>query len=549
MLPIKSWIFLFLFIGAVICLIYFFPVKIITNNLTASLAESLDTANLVEISNTAESVSSDFVLAEETAVAVVVPQVPYEQQRQNIIDDIVEKLDIILQQAQELALQEEQDKIAKEAEEKRLFEENCAKENYLSFQCSVLKVDQDALLQQNTVENNVVVVTPVVAASSGGGGSSHVDYPKILISEVQILPTEQRFIELYNPNDQEVSLNDWYVQRKDSNDTSWGSLVSHTNFEGKTISAQGYFLISRELPNLDILSNFSLSNDNSLALKNPNGEISDKLGFGLALDFELLATTSPSSGQSIGRKFLDNTEQDTDNNSADFELNTPTPKAQNITYSEPPPPEPVTLESIAVTAPATKLSYFVGEELLDADIAGLEVTGFFSDSSTEILSITLDNITGFDTTTPSTAQVLTITFEEKTTEYIISIISSPDENPEPPVPDLPQLKIVYQKQQVIGEDTIFVFAAEASASVIDTTCVNLSSDPPTGSFSESSIAGSCITTWNEKISINIGRGDKRKGFCYKNSNPGQYTIIVSDRDNNFSSDSQIIDVIEKDDNL
>jgi hypothetical protein len=49
--------------------------------------------------------------------------------------------------------------------------------------------------------------------------------------------------------------------------------------------------------------------------------------------------------QSVGRKVLsDGTEQDTDDNSADFEIDTPTPKAQNITYVEPPvvpspPPE------------------------------------------------------------------------------------------------------------------------------------------------------------------------------------------------------------------
>ena len=185
------------------------------------------------------------------------------------------------------------------------------------------------------------------AGGGGGGGSAPNAYPKVLISEVQFAgqtDEKQEFVELYNPSNTDVNLTDWYLQRKTSGGSSWSTYVSNNLFSGKTIPANGYFLIARsgyyaELA--DISTDNAITDNNSFALKNPNGDISDKLGFGAALDFELLATVSPSLGQSIGRKFSEGgTEQDTDNNLADFEIQTPTPKTQNETYAEPPPVPP-----------------------------------------------------------------------------------------------------------------------------------------------------------------------------------------------------------------
>jgi len=79
----------------------------------------------------------------------------------------------------------------------------------------------------------------------------------------------------------------------------------------------------------------------------------------------------------------------------------------------------VTLQSIAVTTPATKLSYLVGETL---DITGLQVTGIYSDATTKIETLTVDNISGFDNSTPVTGQILTITVGGKTTTYLIDVI-------------------------------------------------------------------------------------------------------------------------------
>jgi len=82
---------------------------------------------------------------------------------------------------------------------------------------------------------------------------------------------------------------------------------------------------------------------------------------------------------------------------------------------------PVTLSSIAVTTPATKLSYTVGESL---DISGLVVTGTYSDNSTAVQSVSVLNITGFNSASPATGQVLTITIGGKTTTYAINIVAA-----------------------------------------------------------------------------------------------------------------------------
>jgi len=305
---------------------------------------------------------------------------------QDQLDDIEERLDIIRQQVQTLIDQQNQQE-----------DDN----------------DNDNKNQEKNSKD-----------SSAGSGTTRVNYPKILISEVQISPIGQRFIELYNPNSTSVSLIDWYLQRKDNNDSSWGSLVSATNFEGKTIQANGYFLISREIGGSNIFSNITLTNDNSLALKNPNGEISDKLGFGLAIDSETTPTINPAINLSIGRKLsAGGAEQDLDNNLADFEANTPTPGAHNIKYIEPPA---ATLSSIAITTPAGKIIYNVGEVL---DITGLVVTGTYSDASTRVETVTATNITGFDSTIAIANQILTVTIGGKTTNYSISVNNIFDATP------------------------------------------------------------------------------------------------------------------------
>lgn len=78
------------------------------------------------------------------------------------------------------------------------------------------------------------------------------------------------------------------------------------------------------------------------------------------------------------------------------------------------------LDSIAVTTPPTKVTYGIGEDL---DIAGMVVTGRYSDGSTKEEIVTLDDITGFDSATPG-VKTLTVTFGGKTTTFNVTVTSS-----------------------------------------------------------------------------------------------------------------------------
>ncbi len=79
---------------------------------------------------------------------------------------------------------------------------------------------------------------------------------------------------------------------------------------------------------------------------------------------------------------------------------------------------PITLSGIAVTTPAIKLNYAVGDTL---DIAGLVVTGTYSDMSINVENITASDISGFDSSAPVAGQILTITVGAQTITYTIDI--------------------------------------------------------------------------------------------------------------------------------
>ena len=81
-----------------------------------------------------------------------------------------------------------------------------------------------------------------------------------------------------------------------------------------------------------------------------------------------------------------------------------------------------TLQNIAITTPATKLRYTVGDTL---DITGLVVIGTYSDGSTKAEPITAANITGFNSLVATTDQVLTITVGAKTITYKVQIVAAP----------------------------------------------------------------------------------------------------------------------------
>lgn len=77
------------------------------------------------------------------------------------------------------------------------------------------------------------------------------------------------------------------------------------------------------------------------------------------------------------------------------------------------------IKSIAVTTPPTKTVYTIGSSL---DLAGLVVTGTSYENDAPCpLTITADNISGFDSTTAAAVQTLTITVGGKKTSFNISV--------------------------------------------------------------------------------------------------------------------------------
>ncbi|MBL7045151.1 MAG: lamin tail domain-containing protein [Parcubacteria group bacterium] len=92
---------------------------------------------------------------------------------------------------------------------------------------------------------------------------------QVVISGVQISPIDERFIELHNTSDSEIDLTGWYLQRKTATGSSFGSLVTSSNFENKTIKAGEHFLISRSpVTNADIvLDTLTLTEFNTIRLR------------------------------------------------------------------------------------------------------------------------------------------------------------------------------------------------------------------------------------------------------------------------------------------
>ena len=88
-----------------------------------------------------------------------------------------------------------------------------------------------------------------------------------------------------------------------------------------------------------------------------------------------------------------------------------------------------TLQSIAITTPATKLSYNIGDSLY---LTVLVITGIYNDGSTKPVSITAASVTGFNSAAAATDQVLTISVNGKTVTYKVQIHTNPlEETPNP----------------------------------------------------------------------------------------------------------------------
>ena len=105
---------------------------------------------------------------------------------------------------------------------------------------------------------------------------------QVFVNEIQISPINERFIELYNSGDTDVDLTDWYIQRKTATGSSFGSLVTKTQLNGKIIKARGYFLISRSaLEKSDVvLGSLVLTESNAIRVRDSKEKDVDQIEWG-----------------------------------------------------------------------------------------------------------------------------------------------------------------------------------------------------------------------------------------------------------------------------
>ncbi|MDR3600330.1 MAG: leucine-rich repeat protein [Desulfosporosinus sp.] len=99
-----------------------------------------------------------------------------------------------------------------------------------------------------------------------------------------------------------------------------------------------------------------------------------------------------------------------------------------------------TLQSVAITTPATKVNYNIGDSL---DITGLVVTGTYSDGSTEVESIAAANVTGFNSAVAAANQVLTVAISGQTVTYKVQILGTI------PVTNIPVGTVIFGNGQAL----------------------------------------------------------------------------------------------------
>jgi len=134
--------------------------------------------------------------------------------------------------------------------------------------------------KQNKSKDNSTSIE--IKKSGSGQGMPNVSYPKLLISEVYI-EGKNDFIEIFNPNPFAVDINNWYLQKKTKNSSSFSSFISKTYFIGKTINGYSHFLISRPSSTYaylaDIVADKAMGEETVLVLKNPKQEIVDNVSW------------------------------------------------------------------------------------------------------------------------------------------------------------------------------------------------------------------------------------------------------------------------------
>jgi len=203
----------------------------------------------------------------------------------------------------------------------------------------------------------------------GGGGVVYKDkcdfyknknYPNLIISEILFETNtnkDDEFIEIYNPNDQEIDISCWQLEKYSSlsNPTETPSLqilLPKTKSTGIVKPYSFYLIASKNYsgtitPDYIYAESYYISRNNSLVLRKPNGEISDIVGFGDNKEKIYKFENNPFLFQNSENKSLQRINyQDTNDNSKDFWLKKPNPKNSN--FQEKPREDFVNLNEINI---------------------------------------------------------------------------------------------------------------------------------------------------------------------------------------------------------
>ncbi|GIW66523.1 MAG: hypothetical protein KatS3mg095_0421 [Candidatus Parcubacteria bacterium] len=252
------------------------------------------------------------------------------------------------------------------------------------------KTESSTTLNLMTIETSTTSSIP--KNNYGGSGYSfkkdpcddleNKNFPKLVISEVQFETIDQKedeFIEIYNPNTEDVDLTCWSLDKYSAKTSltsspSLTTLIPSSKFQG-LIKSKSFFLItssstkSKYKGDISYPESYSLANNNVLILRYPNGQISDLVGYGSDRDKIYIFESEPFlfnalEGRTIQRKnFIDR-----DNNLKDFWLRLPNP--ENSSQSRLPRDDFIDLGEILLT-----------DFRIFATTSGEETTKYFLDIS------------------------------------------------------------------------------------------------------------------------------------------------------------------------
>jgi len=160
--------------------------------------------------------------------------------------------------------------------------------------------------------------------------------PKLLITEVQTQSATSKteeFVELYNPNDADISLKDFKLSYMSSSGLTLTTMQLSPAVQDTSLRAHGFLLVAHAGYNLAADATFTtdLSDTGGHILVTLSGGVIDTVGWGTATKPEASAAVAAQKGYSIARQVDQNgLFQDTDNNAVDFVQSTPLPKGGGI---------------------------------------------------------------------------------------------------------------------------------------------------------------------------------------------------------------------------